>query len=132
MNNGVFLFWDICLAPEGLYCVRWIGEVEMKLQTTLSLLLIGWLAGCDTAPLLPSKFTMENIERLRVGMTSEEVKTLFGNPSEIDRRTCGTSTEAPWNCEMWSYKKPNYKTDRMTFQVLGDMKLLNNWSVSRD
>lgn len=104
----------------------------MKLKITLPLLLLGLIAGCDTAPLSSSKFTMENIERLRVGMPSEEVKVLLGNPSEIDRRTCGTSTETPWSCEMWNYKKSNYKTDRLTFQIVGDTKLLNNWSVSRD
>ncbi len=86
------------------------------------------LQGCASI----TGFTEENINRLRVGMLSTEIREMFGAPDRISSGVCGAATGNTWTCETWKYRKyGSYRTDDFTFSVKGEMKLLNNWDVSK-
>ena len=36
-------------------------------------------------------------------MSQEEVVRLRGAPTSTSRTTCGTTTDAPWDCTIWEY-----------------------------
>lgn len=86
------------------------------------------LQGCASL----SGFTQENIDRLRVGMLSTEIREMFGTPDRVSSGVCGASTGKTWTCETWKYKQyGSYRTNDFTFSVRDEVKLLNNWDVSR-
>jgi hypothetical protein len=85
------------------------------------------LTGCATA------FTETNIDKLRIGMTSTEVREIFGAPNEISTAVCGANTTSgSWVCETWKYRNSgSYQTNNFTFSVKTDVKTLNDWHVRR-
>lgn len=97
----------------------------------MRVLLIGLvvtLAGCATA------FTESNIDKLRIGMTSTEIREIFGAPNEVSTSVCGSNTAGgSWICETWKYRSSGnyYQTNNFTFSVKADVKTLNDWKVRR-
>jgi hypothetical protein len=54
-----------------------IGEVRLAIQAALALLLMLSLMGC-------SKLSMQNYNKIAVGMSYEEVVKLIGEPTQCD------------------------------------------------
>jgi hypothetical protein len=74
-----------------------------------------------------SKFTSDNVMKLKVGMTSSEVVNIFGKPLKTSATTCGSSTSRPWSCIIWYYGNI---TPMFTFQQGEDGVLyLNSWII---
>lgn len=94
------------------------------------------LSGCAEiqSPLKPSPFSEANIDKLSVGMSSSEVRLIFGAPNEVRTAVCGAATGKPWNCETWKYqlRSNSYMSNRFTFSVDGKNKYLNDWDVKRE
>ncbi len=94
------------------------------------------LSGCAEiqSPLKPSPFSEANIDKLSVGMSSSEVRQIFGAPNEVRTAVCGAATGKPWNCETWRYqlRSNSYMSNRFTFSVDGKNKYLNDWDVKRE
>ncbi len=85
------------------------------------------IAGCAT------EFTEPKIDKLRIGMSSGEVREMFGAPNEVRSAVCGSATASgQWICETWTYKNPitDGRND-FTFSVKQDSKVLNSWNVKR-
>jgi hypothetical protein len=85
------------------------------------------IVGCAT------EFTESKIDKLRLGMSSGEVREMFGTPNEVRSAVCGSATASgQWICETWTYKNPitDGRND-FTFSVKQDSKVLNSWNVKR-
>ena len=96
----------------------------------LSLLpILGLVVSCA----ITSAFNEENIDKLRIGMSSTEVREIFGAPNEVSVSTCGGATAGgAWTCETWKYRSSSsYKTNNFVFSVDKGTKLLNSWDVKR-
>ncbi len=89
---------------------------------TFIILILFFLSSCYS-----TQFTQSNIMKLKVGMTSEEVIKIFGNPYKTEASTCGGAYGRPWRCIIWKYGewKP-----RLTFQTdsYGNLTL-NSWDL---
>ena len=87
------------------------------------------LLSCSTLPL---NFTTENIMKVKVGMTSDEIAQLFGKPKSIKSTTCGTDTDEPWQCIIWTYGDYEYQHADFYFSTINDVMLLNHFDIRRD
>jgi hypothetical protein len=89
-----------------------------------------FVVGCAFTP---ASFNEANIDKLRIGMPSTEVRSIFGAPSEVRTAVCGGNTAGgTWICETWKYPTFNaYITNDFVFNVKDDGKFLNNWNVRR-
>ena len=104
-------------------------------------LLVGLLTACTYALNNANTiFTSDNVMRLKVGMTTDEVITLFRRPNRIERSTCGGKTPGgPWPCIVWEYdveeSSDGYvttrKTNTLTFNGNYDPPRLNDWTIER-
>lgn len=99
-------------------------------KKSISLFLAIFLAGCAYSS---ASFNEANIDKLRIGMSSAEVRSIFGAPSEVRTAVCGANTAGgTWVCETWKYSTFNaYITNDFVFNVKEDGKFLNNWNVRR-
>lgn len=76
----------------------------------------------------PTSFSRENIVKLRVGMTSEEVVKIFGLPLKTEADVCGETTPSPWTCITWWYNSKSLaQSTRMVFEVHNEILYLNRW-----
>jgi hypothetical protein len=76
----------------------------------------------------PTSFSRENIVKLRVGMTSEEVVEIFGLPLKTEANVCGETTASPWTCITWWYNSKSLaQSTRMVFEVHNETLYLNRW-----
>lgn len=83
------------------------------------------LMGCAT------QFTEANIDSLRIGMPSSEIKEMFGSPTQVRSSVCGSATtKGAWICETWTYESFS-GTNKFTFSVKPDGKTLNDWTVKK-
>lgn len=98
----------------------------MKQIGSLLLMLVAIaLYGCAT------QFTSQNIDALRIGMSSSDVREMFGSPGSVRSSVCGTATpKGGWVCETWSYESMS-GTNKFTFSVKPDGKFLNDWNVHK-
>jgi hypothetical protein len=114
--------------------VKFIGIVmryfKNKTIKIFALTSVVMFSGCATGP---STFNEANIDRLRIGMLSTEIREMFGAPNEVRTAVCGAATGKQWTCETWRYNRSgsSYQTNDFTFAVESGMKLLNNWKVGR-
>ena len=93
-----------------------------------------FLFACASAPPKSGKdeeatvFSRENIVKLRVGMTSEEVVQIFGLPLKTEADVCGETTASPWTCITWWYNSKSLaQSTRMVFEVHNETLYLNRW-----
>lgn len=105
----------------------------MRAPTTLfflSLISLS-LSSCSAVLTPPAAFTNENIMKVRQGMSSDEILTLFGKPQDISVDVCGKPPNQ-WNCTTWEYE--GFFDERASFTFAGeyDSLILNNFSVDRD
>jgi len=74
-----------------------------------------------------TRFSSENVMKLKVGMSDAEVVAIFGYPSRTSANTCGQGLGKPWTCIHWYYGK---WTPKLTFQQNTDGSLsLNGWDI---
>ncbi len=99
-------------------------------KKSLTFILAIFVAGCAYTS---ASFNEANIDKLRIGMSSAEVRSIFGAPSEVRTAVCGANTAGgTWICETWKYSTFNaYITNDFVFNVKDDGKFLNNWNVRR-
>jgi hypothetical protein len=92
--------------------------------------LTAFITGCAFTP---SSFNEANIDSLRIGMSSTEVREMFGAPNEVSVATCGGATAGgAWTCETWKYRtSSSYRTNNFVFSVQQNTKLLNSWDIKR-
>ena len=69
---------------------------------------------------------------IKIGMTSNEIQSIFGNPKNIEVTTCGTETTKPWVCTIWEYGDWPYDHARFYFGERSGLLLLNSYKVERD
>lgn len=74
-------------------------------------------------------FSQENIMKIREFMTTDEIKSLFGNPRRVESETFGTRTKNPWQALIWYYDNKYYSTKKFVFAQYGDQLILQNWEV---
>lgn len=89
-----------------------------------------FITGCA---ITPSPFNETNIDKLRIGMSSTEVRSIFGSPNEVSTGVCGSATESgAWVCETWKYRiSGSHQSNSFVFSVKDEVKLLNSWNVKR-
>ncbi len=99
-----------------------------KNRIFIVLLLLLILNGCVS---FQSRFTQENIMKLRTGMSAEKVVAIFGNPIKTEANTCGQATGRPWTCITWWYDSTNILyAKRLTFFENEDGRLyLSFWDM---
>jgi hypothetical protein len=84
-----------------------------------------FISGCAT------QFTETNIEKLRIGLSANEVKEMFGSPGKVSSSVCGSATPTgSWICEKWRYETWS-GINEFTFAVRSEGKFLNSWIVNR-
>lgn len=84
----------------------------------------------------PSRWSQDNVMKLYVGMSAEQVDALFGMPVSTQGTTCGSETKKPWTCIIWNYNAhPNLYNQkvRIFYFAYGKAGLyLVSWQVDSD
>ena len=83
-------------------------------------------------------FTNQNIARLHVGMPSEDVKAIFGEPDEQYAAEFGADVGKKWNGKVWVYFTKldrklkyvkRYKKNIFVFYPAESNMKLNHWEI---
>lgn len=102
--------------------VSYKSGIKINILIKISIISFLFLSSCYSA-----KFTTDNVLKLKVGMTSTEVISIFGKPMKTSATTCGTATDKPWTCIIWYYGE---YTPMLTFQQgPDDVLYLNSWNM---
>lgn len=81
---------------------------------------------------LPSTFTSENLLTTHIGMKSEEIQKMYGDPKNISKSVCGSKTAGGrWNCITWEYGKSPYDNATFTFAEKEGSVRLNSFDIER-
>jgi hypothetical protein len=100
----------------------WKSGSNTRMLIKVSILCLLLLSSCYA-----SKFTSDNVMKLKIGMTSSEVINIFGKPLKTSATTCGASTSNPWPCIVWFYGDV---TPMFIFTQENDGVLyLNSWNM---
>lgn len=85
-------------------------------------------------------FTHDNLSRIHVGMSSEEIRATFGEPDEQYVGEFGADTDTAWTGQVWIYFTEldknlryvkRYKKNVFVFYPAeGDMRL-NHWEIEK-
>ena len=85
-------------------------------------------------------FSAENTNRLYTGMSSDEVRALFGMPDKEYDATFGKSVGEPWTGRVWLYftekdrkfrNVKRYKKNLFVFYPPGNQMNLNHWVIEK-
>jgi len=95
---------------------------KINLLITVSIFSLLLLSSCYS-----TRFTSDNVMKLKVGMTSFEVLTIFGKPMKTSATTCGSSSNNPWSCIIWYYG--DYKPMFIFQQGENGVLYLNSWNM---
>lgn len=108
--------------------VFWKSCSKTNILIKASIISLLLLSSCYASQFTPaSKFTSNNVIKLKVGMTSSEVVAIFGKPMKTSAMTCGSATSNPWSCVIWFYGDV---TPMLTFQQgADDVLYLNSWNM---
>lgn len=99
----------------------WKSYRKATLIIKVSIISLLLLSSC-----YPLKFTSDNVLKLRVGMTSNEVIEIFEKPMKTKATTCGSATDNPWGCIIWYYGE--YEP-YFVFSEIGGVLFLNSWET---
>lgn len=81
---------------------------------------------------LPDTFTTENLLSTYMGMTSDEVLGLYGEPKNINQSMCGSDTEGgAWSCTTWEYGRFPYDRARIVFNSNDEIMTINHFNITR-
>ena len=96
-------------------------------------------AGCNTlskkntTTYLPAGFNDDNVLATYMGMTSDEVLKMYGNPKSVKKSVCGSQTPGgQWNCTTWEYGKFPYDRASFTFYDENGTMKINSFDIERD
>lgn len=111
-----------------------IGPLEVQMSKSrifIVLLFLLILNGCTSTRFThPTRFTQENIMKLRPGMSAEEVIAIFGNPIKTEAKICGGATNRPWSCITWWYDSTDIlDAKRLKFQNENERVYLYGWDM---
>jgi len=75
-------------------------------------------------------FTQDNVLKLKTGMTTNEVISLFGKPDKTSVHTYGHQTySGEWQGLEYNYVFNYVISNRLVFNLAYDPPLLNHWDV---
>ena len=81
---------------------------------------------------LPKTFTSENILTTHMGMKSDDVLKMYGEPKNISQSVCGNEKNGGrWNCTTWEYGKSPYDNSSFTFSEKDGVLLVNSFDIER-
>lgn len=80
------------------------------------------LAACTV-----SRFTTSNIMQVHEGMTSAEVRSLFGDPTNIRSSNCSFK----YTCRIWEYDSPDVDA-QFEFESKEQSWILKDFDIRRD
>lgn len=89
-----------------LRLVFWKSLRKTNLLVKAAIISLLFLSSCYSTQFASpsSKFTSDNILKLKVGMSSTEVIEIFGKPMKTSATTCGAATSDPfflYNLVLW-------------------------------
>jgi hypothetical protein len=87
-----------------------------------------WPGSCDSLP-NGSRFTTENIMKVRAGMRSNEILEMFCAPKNVSQSVCGAAVGKPWTCITWEYGEHYYDWASFTFAGHSGSLVLNDFNV---
>jgi len=98
----------------------------MRVYTFLAVTLLACalLTACST-------FSTENIMKVHAGMSSNEIRSMFGDPTNVSTSVCGKPPRV-WTCTTWEYQESPYSRASFTFADVRGSLRLNNFNVDRD
>ena len=85
-----------------------------------------------------STFTIDNVDRLYTGMSSDEVQAIFGFPDKTYDVSFGKNIGQPWTGRVWLYFTKvdpkfryvkRYKKNMLVFYPPGEQMRLNHWVI---
>ena len=85
-------------------------------------------------------FTGANVMGLKVGLTTDEIVSVFGKPTRVKSLTCGGATQrGEWSCLIWEYDvEESYdgfittkKTNTFRFNGEFNPPRLNDWQIEK-
>lgn len=82
------------------------------------------------SPGSPGKATREAARQLEIGMKTEQVRALLGEPAATSQQTCGGALDNPtWPCRIWTYQGQalGFRGLRVVFQPCEDAWCVNGW-----
>lgn len=88
--------------------------------------------GLSVTSALPRTFTTENILKIRQGMSSDEILSMFGPPKNVSSSICGGLVGEKWRCTTWEYGDFPYDRASFTFNDDNGSLLLNSFDIHRD
>ena len=123
---------------------RLIQEFQQLVYVLIAVWLAVFFLGC-TAPYTysypgHSTFTEENTNRLYTGMSSDEVRMLFGTPDKAYDASFGKSVGEPWTGRVWLYftkrdrnfkHVKRYEKNLFVFYPPGNQMKLNHWIIEK-
>lgn len=81
---------------------------------------------------LPKTFTDENVLVTHIGMSSDEVIKMYGDPKNISQSVCGgATTGGTWQCTTWEYGKSPYDNATFTFAEREGARVINSFDIER-
>lgn len=86
---------------------------------------------CSSFGYLPLEFTSENILEIKEGMYSSEILSTYGNPRSIQKQTCGSDTDSPWQCTQWMYGSYSGQYAVFYFADNEGSLILNHFKIER-
>jgi len=99
--------------------------VNSKYLSKIIVLVFIIMSGCA----VNSPFTQTNIDRLRVGMTTTEVRQIFGSPDESKNFSLGANK----SCEILIYRHERRMIADFNFCTsdISTIPVLDRWNVRR-
>lgn len=126
--------------PEETQLKRSFCIIPRVLSLFAALAVLALQVGCATVGLTTRHpaFTADKVLGLKVGLTTDQVVSLFGNPDRTQGTTCGTQTPSPWQCLIWEYDlgphprgrfQHSSNINRMYFSAEENPPRLNSWNI---
>ena len=126
------------------YYSRFIQEYQHLVSVLIAVGFTVFQQGCTSTYTYSypghSTFTAENANRLYTGMSSDEVRAIFGNPDKAYDASFGKSVGEPWTGRVWLYftekdrkfrHVKRYKKNLFVFYPPGDQMKLNHWVIEK-
>ena len=78
---------------------------------------------------LSTRFSTENIMKLKTHMSSDEIVKMFGEPEDVRSTICGKTEK--WSCTFWEYGEYGSGRASFTFYKREGKLYLNSYDIDR-